>query len=346
MESTLLTENKDFLNEKVEFLKQANIYPDTTKVEAVETHMSWVFLTDHKVYKLKKPVCYQFLDFRTIEARYKFCQEEVKINQTLAPGVYLGVIPITFQQGEYLQLKGNGEIVDWLVKMKRLPEEFMLQTVLKTGKVRNDWVQKIAEILTDFYLTSSPVKVDPHQCRQQIIKDIELNSTELLRSEFNLPKSMILNITMDLLYFVVKHFDIIYNRVEEGKVVETHGDLKPEHICLAPKPVIIDRLEFNRDLRIMDIAEELSYLALECEMLSSPATGQLFFNVYKWKSHDQIPDVLIFFYKAKKALLRARLTIRHLLEKKYLKDENKWRNRSAAYLQMAYSYCEKLAINK
>jgi len=241
-----------------------------------------------------------------------------------------------------LQLNGQGETIDWLVKMKRLPEEHMLHTAIMKGTLRNDWVQQAAEMLVDFYLVSLPAKTDSQHYRQQIIKDIERNSEELLRDEFNLPDSVIISITTDLLHFAIKYADLFDQRIKDGRIVDCHGDLRPEHICLAPKPVIIDRVEFNRELRIMDVAEELSFLALECEMLMSPATGQLFINSYHWKSRDKIPEMLICFYKAKRALLRAKLSIHHLLEKKYLMDEQKWKSRCEAYLKAAAMYCGQL----
>jgi aminoglycoside phosphotransferase family enzyme len=106
--------------------------------------------------------------------------------------------------------------------------------------------------------------------------------------------------------------------------------------------VIIDRIEFNKDLRVMDVAEELSALAMECDMLSSHGTGQLFFNVYQWKSRDKIPEMLIDFYKAKRAFLRAKLSISHLLEPNYQAEESKWRGRCESYLKAAVTFCEHL----
>jgi len=334
--------NSHSLNEKVKFLSDKETYAGTSSVEVLETHMSWIFLTDQYAFKLKKPVRYEFLDFTSINSRYNYCKEEVQINKPLAGDIYLDVIPLVVYNG-VLQLNGEGVTIDWLVKMKRLPLEYMLHTAMSNGTVRNDWVQQAAEMLVDFYLASPPVKIDPQHFRQQIVNDIEINSADLLREEFKLPKSLIIGVTTDLLHFTVKNADLFDRRIAEGRIVDGHGDLRPEHICLAPKPVIIDRIEFNRDLRIIDIAEELSFLALECEMLVSPFIGQLFLNVYKWKSLDKIPETLICFYKAKRAFLRAKLSILHLLEKKYQTDEQKWKNRCSAYLQAADAYCERLA---
>ena len=339
-ELTTLSNSIHSLKNKVTFLSNPETYPETTTVEVLETHMSWVFLTDRFVYKLKKPVCYDFLDFRTLNLRYIYCQEEIRINQALAANVYLGVVPIMLRNN-VLQLEGEGETIDWLVKMKRLPKEHFLHTAILECTLRNERVKHAAEKLIDFYLTSSAIKVDPHTFRQRMVKEIELNNRELLRKEFSLPTSLIVGITIDLLRFMADRSDLLTERIIDGRIVDGHGDLRPEHICITPTPVIIDRVEFNSNLRILDIAEELSFLALECEMLGSTA-GQLFFNVYKWKSHDKIPDILISFYKAKRAFLRAKLSVHHVLEKKYRINEQKWKNRCNAYLRVADFYCEKI----
>jgi aminoglycoside phosphotransferase family enzyme len=165
---------------------------------------------------------------------------------------------------------------------------------------------------------------------------------ELLDSRVKLKNPLIVAITTDLLHFLIKHAVLFDQRLADGRVIDAHGDLRPEHICLGPSPVFIDRIEFNSELRVMDIAEELSTLALECDILESPPTGQLFLNVYRWKSQDKIPDMLIQFYKAKRALLRAKLSISHLSEEKYLTEETKWRGRCEAYLKAADAYCEHL----
>jgi aminoglycoside phosphotransferase family enzyme len=343
-EQSILLKNSHSVEDKVAFLCRPEIYPYATIVEAVETHMSWVFLTDQFVYKLKKPVHYDFLDFRTLESRYAYCKEEVKINPVLAGDTYLDVVPITVTEGK-LQLAGKGEAIDWLVKMKRLPRKYMLDVALREGTLQQVRIEQAAEKLADFYLASEAVRLDPNQFRQQIIKLIEVNSEILLRKEFKLQKSLILGLTADLLHFIVKYSGVFDQRILRGRIVDGHGDLRPEHICIAPNPVIIDRVEFNRTLRILDVAEELSFLSLECEMLGSPAAGQIFFNIYQAKSKDEIDDTLVFFYKAKRAFLRAKLSISHLLEKKYQPDEQKWTNRCHDYLRVADLCCKQLSKN-
>ena len=121
---------------KVDFLSKASNYPDRPSgVEAIETHMSWVFLTKHHAYKLKKPARLDFVDYRTIEARRRFCEAEVTLNQRLAPGVYLGRVPLALNEDDHLGLHGNGVVVDWLVQMQRLPLERRLDAHIAAGHV-------------------------------------------------------------------------------------------------------------------------------------------------------------------------------------------------------------------
>jgi len=337
-EPVIQLNDTDSLNEKVDFLSQPSSYRDVIRVDIMETHMSWVFLTDRYVYKLKKPVTYKFLDFSSVSSRHKFCTEEVRVNQPLGGDTYLGVVPLKSFRG-IMQLDGKGEPIDWLVQMKRLPSERMLHTAITDGTLRNEWVQHAAEKLVDFYMASIPVRLDAEYFRRKMIKDIELDSGELLDRRLKLKDPLIVAITTDLLHFLIKYAELFDQRIVDGKVIDAHGDLRPEHICLGPDPVIIDRIEFNSELRVMDIAEELSTLALECDILESSATGQLFLNVYRWKSKDKIPDMLIQFYKAKRAFLRAKLSISHLLEEKYVAEETKWRSRCEIYLKAAETYC-------
>ncbi len=338
-----LKKNSFSLDAKVEFLKRAGTYPEASRVEVKETHMSWIFLTDRYVYKLKKPVRHDFLDFRTPEARGRYCGEEVRINKALAGDTYIGVVALKIHHGS-LQLDGEGVCIDWLVKMKRLPEAEMLDAAVKKGTADKKKVQQAAQKLADFYLAAAPVRMAPRQYRKKFLDLIESTQKRLLKMEPALPQGMIIHISEHLLRFVKQRADLFEERIAAGRVADCHGDLRPEHICLAPEPVIIDRIEFDRNLRIMDVAEELSFLLMECEVLDSAATGEIFLNTYKTKNQDNPAPVLISFYKAEKAFLRAWLSIHHLLENRYRAEAQKWRRRCGIYLEMAEKYAKKANI--
>jgi aminoglycoside phosphotransferase family enzyme len=124
-------------------------------------------------------------------------------------------------------------------------------------------------------------------------------------------------------------------------VVEGHGDLRPEHVYLGPEPAVIDCLEFNRDFRIQDWADELAYLAMECERLGSPGVGKVILETCCRALDDRPPATLIDFYKAYRALLRANLAIQHLRDED-VGDPEKWRLRTAEYLDLAETYAGRL----
>ena len=180
------------IEEKIAFLRQPDIYPDRPKrVEVIETHMSWVFLTENLVYKLKKPVRYDFLDFSTLEARQKDCEWEVSLNRRLAGQVYLGTVPLTIQGDGGLQLDGEGRVVDWLVQMRRLPADRMLDAAIREGTVDAEDVQKLSQVLADFYRFSHSLFISPAEYRRRFEEDIQSNLIELRDSRYALPKAQV-----------------------------------------------------------------------------------------------------------------------------------------------------------
>ena len=123
-------------------------------------------------------------------------------------------------------------------------------------------------------------------------------------------------------------------RLYEGRLVEGHGDLRPEHICLGPAPQVIDCLEFRADLRFLDPVEELAFLTMECDRMGARSIGPVLFRHYRLRAHDTPPPVLITFYKGIGALIRARIAILHLRESP-VRDPAKWPRRAAEYLATA-----------
>src|SRR5262249_54703684 len=139
------------LSQLIQALSRPDAYPDRVeKLEVRQTHISLVFLAGEYVYKLKKPVNFGFLDFSTLDKRRHFCEEEVRLNRRLAPTVYLGVVPVT-RGGDGLRLGGEGEVVEWAVKMRRLPEEATLQQRLRRGELGVAEVEALARRLAAFH---------------------------------------------------------------------------------------------------------------------------------------------------------------------------------------------------
>jgi aminoglycoside phosphotransferase family enzyme len=303
------------LDDKVAFLKRPESYPEgPERVETVETHMSWVFLTDRFAYKLKKPVRYPFLDFSTLGARRRDCQEEVRLNRRLAGDVYVGIVALTADSDGNLQLGGDGETFDWLVEMRRLPARRMLDQVIGSRAVRKTDIRRVAKKLAEFYKGSRPVEIEPCEYRQRFQVDVAANLRELVTPEYRLSGATAKRVAAAQLELLGCEPELFAERVRDGRIIEAHGDLRAEHICLGPEPLIIDCLEFNRDFRILDPVDELAFLALDCERLGAPWIRDLLLEVYGRTTGDRPAQRLLHFYTSYRACLRAKIAIWHLRE--------------------------------
>lgn len=321
--------------EKVTFLSKPDNYPVPTQcIEIRETHMSWIFLTDIQAWKLKKPVRTSYLDFSTPNARRRNCAEEVRLNRRLAPDVYQGVVPLTIDPQGSLRIGGIGEAVDWLVCMRRLPADRMLDRAIADQSFSDTELRKVSALLARFYSQAQPVKITPAEYRSRLTVDVLADQSELIKPEYNLPVDWVESITDVQLEFLRRQAALFDARVRDGKIIEAHGDLRPEHICLEREPVIIDCLEFNRDFRILDTASELIFLAMECERLGAHQVGALILKTCCEQTGDWPPGPLLKFYKSYHGCLRAKIALWHLKDDG-IHDQAKWTTRAVNYLRLA-----------
>lgn len=324
------------IGEKVAFLSNADSYPvEAERVEVLETHMSWVFLVGPRVYKLKKPVAHQLFDFTTVDGRYNNCIEEVRLNRRLGGDTYIGVEQLSAVAGGGLALGMEGVPVDWLVVMHRLPEAAMLETQIKSAAVEYQRVAAAADLLARFYLSAASVKLSGKQYLERLRGGISDNYRQLVN--YSLPEDRVKSVFDQQMSLLEKKSALFANRATAGSLVEAHGDLRPEHVCLTEPPVVIDCLEFSRDLRIRDPVDELSFLAMECEKLGEQKVGKILFEVYGRITGDEPEASLIAFYKAYRASERAKLVIWHL-DDDYQERRGPWRQKALDYLSIAFNY--------
>jgi aminoglycoside phosphotransferase family enzyme len=293
--------------------------------------MSWVFLTNSHAWKLKKPVRFDHLDFSTPEARRRDCEEEIRLNRRLARDVYQAVVPLTLGQGSALQLGKLGIPVDWLVRMRRLPADRMLDQAIPDRSVSAEDLRKLGTVLAKFYSKAAPIPMTGAEYRARLTKELQASHAELTNTEHGLPDDLAI-IVVRALEFLEQNPELFDERARSGKIIEAHGDLRPEHICLERRPVIIDCLEFNRNLRILDPASELTFLALECERLGASHMGELILNSYRDHTGDAPSERLLEFYRTYHACIRARIAVWHLKDHD---DVAKWMGKAKQYLQMA-----------
>ncbi|UCE32177.1 MAG: hypothetical protein JSW68_04415 [Burkholderiales bacterium] len=288
-------------------------------VERIETHLSWLFIAGDRVFKLKKPIRLEFLDFSTVELRERDCREEVRLNRRLAPDVYLGVVALVAGSDGTLALVEDGapppgaRTVDWLVMMRRLPSARMLDRAIRQGTVELGDVDRLGALLAGFYRGLPACEITADAFIARFAREQRYNRVVLTRPEFALDGwrgSAALD-RVDRALHALR--PALARCADSGCVVEGHGDLRPEHVCLLRPPVVIDCLEFDRALRLVDPLEELAFLGLECEMEGAAWIGPRLLRCCSVLSRDA-PPALLRFYKAHRALVRARLALAHLLE--------------------------------
>jgi aminoglycoside phosphotransferase family enzyme len=260
------------------------------------------------------------------------------LNRRLARDVYLEIVPLAVTPQGAMRVGGDGVVVEWLVKMRRLPAQLMLDHAIRHGNVAHHDVRRFVLVLADFYRRAEPVAMDAAQYRQRLERDIRANHLGLSVPEYAMPLDLVQSVAARQLAVLEQEASSFDRRVTQGKIVEGHGDLRPEHICLGPEPLFIDCLEFNRDWRVLDPADELAYLSMECEVAGAPWIGEVAFETYREATGDDPPLALVRFYKAYRASVRAKLSAWHLKDHPDPADQGKWIARARRYLELADRY--------
>jgi aminoglycoside phosphotransferase family enzyme len=338
-----------------------------TQVRTIETHHAWVFLIGEHALKMKKPVRTRWLDFSTPALRQAACRAEWRLNQALAPGVYLGLVQVRAQAGGWvLRLEAgalplapgletptaqdacsDATVQDWLVLMRRLPAERMLDHLIEHGTLGPEAVDRLARVLCGFWSSAQRVAVDPGAWCERAAQALQEHARGLEHAAWVLPKvnaapwraaalqaQHALAGCRRLLEGCARDLAL---RAAQGRIVNGHGDLRPEHVHQPPapgRPLVIDRLEFNEALRQADPFEELSYLAVECRRLDAAWVGRRLFAQCGRLLDDRPPHRLLRLYGAQRALLRARLCLAHLQEAS-IQDGQRWRDQAAWYVACA-----------
>jgi len=322
---------------KLEFLRRADSYPHRPDdVELIETHFACLFLAGPLVYKLKKPIRFHEIDFTTVDLRRANCDYELKLNRRLAAAIYIDVVPLSMaDSGLVLETQDRGPVVDWLVKMHRLPRERMLDARAAAGPVGSDELRKLIAKLAAFYSRTSRAPWDGAQYRLHLERHIRAQGEQLLTYRSLLGAGRIESVVAAELASLRTGTAAFEARCTRGRVVDAHGDLRPEHILLGDEPQVIDCLEFSAELRLLDTAEEIAFLALECTQLGRADLAREVVAIYRELCDDPVPERLFDFYYVRRALVRALLCAWHLGEPLSEPLRHHWRERAKTYLEAA-----------
>jgi aminoglycoside phosphotransferase family enzyme len=278
-------------------------------------------------------VRFPYLDFSTLSRRESACHAELALNRRLAPDVYKAVAPIV-RSNHGLAIGGPGEIVDWLVAMRRLDPDGTLEHAIETRQLTACQLDRLLSRLAAFYRHAARVLISPESHVLSWRRSLALNKRVLLDERLGLPRGLVRDVDRVQRQFLAKQSAAIAGRVYNRHIVDGHGDLRPEHIWLGDPVRIIDCLEFNAGLRAVDPFDEIAYLCLECERLGSAWAGEHI----RRRAHHMVPDgpsnELFTFYRCQRATLRARLAAAHLLEPDPRTPE-KWLGLARTYLRLA-----------
>ncbi|MEM2908741.1 MAG: hypothetical protein QW171_01120 [Candidatus Bilamarchaeaceae archaeon] len=306
--------------------------------EFIETHISWIFLTKDIVYKIKRPVKFTFLDFSTLEKRKYYCEEEVRLNRRLSPDIYLGVIPIVKREDKIF-FEGEGKLIDYAVKMKRLPEDRRMDRLLERNVVSSVDVEKIAEIVADFHS-----KID-------IITDLRYGSPEVVKQQVDdlalhkdaIERACDMGDAVDFALkktneFMEKNRGLFLKRQNDGRIKDCHGDLHSANIFLTEKIYIFDCIEFNKDFRYIDTASEIAFMAMDLDAFEKEELSKAFVEKYIKLTGDKELLLLLDYYKCYRANVRAKVAAIEY-EQKPSEDSKK---RIAKYCSLMEKYARRL----
>lgn len=322
-------------------LLDAEAYPEpTVAVRLMETHVSFIFVTDRFVYKVKKPVNFGFLDFTTLDRRRFYCGEEVRLNSRLCPDLYLGVVEVR-QTPEGAGFYGSGTVIDYAVKMNRLPEDRMLDRLLAEGKVGVDEMVQIAEVIAPFHLKArraaeidacGDAAVISGNWRENFRQAAHFIGTTITSAEFAELKQWVER-------FFEENGELFRARIAGGFIRECDGDLHSGNICLADRVCIFDCIEFNDRFRYIDTAADLSFLLMDLEYSGRPDLSAALLERYRELTGDPGTGALLDFYKMYRAFVRGKVITLRLGEPGLPQAEHdELAQRARRYFRLARGY--------
>ncbi len=290
-------------------LMEPGAYPEpTSAVEFIQTHISYVFLTDTHAYKVKKPVALGFLDFTTLRRRHYYLEQELILNRRLCPDIYLAVLPIC-PHGQGVKVGGAGKPLEYILKMVRLPQERMMDEVADRGELREEHLARIITRLTPFYQNAATGSYINRYGEPSVIAynhEENFSATEFLVGEFLSPQ-IFAEVTDFVRNFLKKERSLFRKRIAQGRIRDCHGDLHMKNICLADGIYIYDCIEFNPRFRYGDVAADIGFLAMDLDFHGYREMSRGFAEQFAAASND--PDLLLVlnFYKCYRAYVRGKI---------------------------------------
>lgn len=329
-------------------LMKSAAYPvPASKVELLQTHVSWIFLTETHAFKVKKPVNFGFLDFSTVDRRRFYCNEELRLNRRLCPDIYEAVVELR-ESPAGAAFHGNGPIIDYAVMMKRLPSGNMLDHLVDSGKITIAELETVALVISEFHsraLVSPYISAFGHlekilyNWRENFEQLTPFKTTTFPDAELETIQSWVMN-------FTETNRNLFSRRVENGFIRECDGDIHLENICLVDDKVyIFDCIEFNERFRFCDTAADIAFLLMDLDFHNRIDLSDAVIRSYTAASDDLELEKLIDFYKVYRAVVRGKVESFRLNDSEIIPaSQEAARRRAIRYFRLARGYIERLKL--
>ena len=280
-----------------------------TELRLIETHISWVILTGSFVYKIKKPIALDFLDFSSLEKRHFYCQQEIRLNQRLAPEIYLQVVTISGTSKNPV-INGEGEVIEYAVKMRQFPQASQLDRMLEHGDLKTSHIDAFADLIANFHQTNniagSNVKFGEPM---NLLRPVEENFT-MLEEHIN-DKQLIEKLKKLQAWSETAASDlqaVFKQRKQYGYIRECHGDLHLRNMAwVNDKPLLFDCIEFDDNLIWIDVISEVAFLYMDLHKNECQQLAFRFLNHYLELTGDYVGVTVLPFYLSYRALVRAKI---------------------------------------
>jgi aminoglycoside phosphotransferase family enzyme len=255
-------------------------------------------------------------------------------------------VPVTYSLQDGVLVEGKGSVVEWMVKMRRLPDNRMMDYLIRSSKLSPADIHAVSTHLARFYKNCAHVEMKESEYISKLMSEIHNNHDTLSIADYSFAQEQLEYLYRMLCTFVCNSADLFRLRIQKGCIVDGHGDLRPEHVCIESvnHVTIFDCLQFSRELRIVDCVDEISFLALECERMGAPGTGYEILKTYFETTGDYPPDALINFYKAYRASMWARLALYRTKELPQY-HWGKWLEKAHKYIDLAEKCARHLPIH-
>ena len=298
-----------------------------------------MFIASPFVFKVKKPLNLGFLDFSTLEKRRHFCQREVELNRRLAPKIYLGVVPI-YKANSSFSFRPDGQIAEYAVKMRELAHSGFLSELLSKGLVGETEITRVISTLHRFYESETPT---PEIGRWGTREKLKISTDE----NFVQVKPFVGKTISSAAFETIRHFTnqfyvanekLFFERIQQHRILDCHGDLHLDHIHLTPEAAtIFDCIEFNDRFRFIDIANDLAFLVMDFDFEGRRDLGNLLLRNAAREFHDEGLLKIGDFYKCYRAFVRGKVESIQAIEPETIKPED-YVKHAARYFRLALRY--------